>query len=173
MSPQSVKAFALLRSAVIATGFFALQAWYLPHWFGVPVDREAPRREPARLLGALPALAGAALMLACVWRFGAQGEGTPAPFDPPRRLVVRGPYRYVRNPMYWGMGLFLLGEAALFADASVRLVLYGAALVTAVNLFLRLYEEPSLRRRFGEDYARYCSEVGRWIPRRPRAGGPR
>ncbi len=173
MQPHLIKGFALLRSAAIATVFIALQAWYLPHWFGVSGNRDAPRQAPPRLLGAIPLLAGAALMLACVWRFGSQGEGTPAPFDPPRRLVVAGPYRYVRNPMYWGMALFLVGEAALFADASVRLVLYGAALVSGVNLFLRLYEEPSLRRRFGDDYARYCSNVGRWLPRRPRTGGSR
>lgn len=173
MQPHLIKGFALLRSAAIATVFIALQAWYLPHWFGVPGNRDAPRHAPPRLLGAVPLLAGAALMLACVWRFGSQGEGTPAPFDPPRRLVVAGPYRYVRNPMYWGMGLFLLGEAVLFAEASVRAVVYGAALVAVVNLFVLLYEEPALRRGFGDEYKRYCAAVPRWLPRRPQAGGLR
>ena len=157
----------------MASLFVALQVWFLPRWFGIPADRNAPWRQPLRLAGLLPMALGAAVMLACVWRFGAQGEGTPAPWDPPRRLVIRGPYRWVRNPMYWGMGMFLLGEAALFAEASVRLLVYGAALVLIVNLFVRLYEEPTLRRTFAAEYESYCAAVPRWFPRLGKAGGTR
>jgi protein-S-isoprenylcysteine O-methyltransferase Ste14 len=170
MSSAVVKTFALLRTAVVAALFIALQVWYLPRWFRISGDRNAPWQTPLRWMGLIPVAAGVALMLACVWRFGVKGEGTPAPFDPPRRLVIQGPYRYVRNPMYWGMGFFLVGEAVLFADPALRLVFYGAALVIVVNLFVHLYEEPTLRRSFGADYGRYCAEVPRWFPRWRKGG---
>lgn len=174
MRAAAVKAFALLRTALVAAVFVALQVWFFPRWFGIPGDRNAPWRQPLRLAGLLPMALGGAVMLACIWRFGAQGEGTPAPFDPPRRLVIHGPYRRVRNPMYWGMAFFLLGEAILFAAASVRLLVYAAALVLIVNLFVRLYEEPTLRQTFGTEYESYCAEVPRWFPRRrPTAGAVR
>ena len=173
MSSSPVKAFALLRTAAVAAVFIALQVWYLPRWFGIRGDRNAPWQASFRWLGLVPVVAGAALMLACVWRFGAQGEGTPAPFDPPRRLVVQGPYRHVRNPMYWGMGLFLAGEAVLFAEPSWSLLVYGAALVLIVNLFVRLYEEPTLCRTFAAEYESYCAAVPRWFPRLRKAGATR
>lgn len=158
---------------MVAALFVALQVWFLPHWFAIPGDRYAPWRQPLRLAGLLPMVLGAALMLACVWRFGAQGEGTPAPFDPPRRLVIHGPYRWVRNPMYWGMGLFLIGEAVLFAGNSMRLLVYAVALVFIVNLFVHLYEEPTLRQTFGAQYESYCAAVPRWFPRLRKPGAPR
>lgn len=145
--------------------FIALQVWFLPRWFGIPADRTAPWRQPLRFTGLAPMAVGAVLMLSCVWRFGARGEGTPAPFDPPRRLVIQGPYRAVRNPMYWGMGLFLAGEAMLFALPSLGLLVFAAVLIVIVNLFVHLYEEPTLRRTFGAEYEDYCARVPRWLPR--------
>jgi protein-S-isoprenylcysteine O-methyltransferase Ste14 len=161
--------FSLLRSLLVAALFIWLQMWLLPRWVGIRGDWHAPQAEPLRWLGLLPLVCGSILMLTCVWRFGTTGQGTPAPFDPPRKFVAVGPYRYVRNPMYLGMALALIGEAILFADRAslVRIVVYGLALVVIVVLFVLLYEEPSLRRRFGFEYEAYCRKVPRWFPAKP------
>jgi len=92
------------------------------------------------------------------------GRGTPAPFDPPRRLVVVGPYRLVRNPMYIGASLALAG-AALFYE-SWALLGYCTVFALVMHLFVVVYEEPTLRTTFGGDYVRYCERVRRWWPRR-------
>jgi protein-S-isoprenylcysteine O-methyltransferase Ste14 len=95
--------------------------------------------------------------------FVSVGRGTLAPWDPTTRLVVRGPYRYVRNPMISGVLFVLLGEAALFGSLALG-IWFG--LVLAVNaVYMPLVEEPSLQRRFGEEYERYRAHVPRWIPR--------
>ena len=112
----------------------------------------------AMILGA----AGAALALWCIGTFALVGKGTPAPFDPPRRLVVRGPYRMVRNPMYLGAGL-ALASAALFYQ-SAPIAAYAALFWLATHLFVVAYEEPTLRRTFGAEYEEYCRRVRRWWP---------
>ncbi len=117
----------------------------------------------AQVGGVLVGGAGAALALWCVLTFAVVGRGTPAPFDPPRRLVVRGPYRLVRNPMYIGAG-FALGGAALFYR-SLPLLGYTALFFLITHLFVIWYEEPTLRRLFGADYEAYCGQVRRWWPR--------
>ena len=106
--------------------------------------------------------AGAAIGLLCVFNFALIGRGTPAPFAPPRRLVTRGPYRFVRNPMYMGVGVFFAG-AAVFYQSNVLLA-YVVLFVTASHFFVVLYEEPTLRRTFGSEYSKYCSRVARWWP---------
>ncbi|HLY41376.1 MAG TPA: isoprenylcysteine carboxylmethyltransferase family protein [Terracidiphilus sp.] len=85
-----------------------------------------------------------------------------APFDPPRRLVIRGPYRFVRNPMYMGAGLVLAGAALFYG--SLGLLAYGAIFLAAAHCVVVFYEEPVLTRSFGPDYAAYCVKVRRWIP---------
>jgi protein-S-isoprenylcysteine O-methyltransferase Ste14 len=107
-------------------------------------------------------LIGTAIYFWCAWDFTFAGRGTPAPIDPPKELVVRGLYRYVRNPMYVGILSILLGEALLFA--SWRLFEYTAVVFIFFFLFVTLYEEPILRQKFGESYRRYCESVPRWIP---------
>jgi protein-S-isoprenylcysteine O-methyltransferase Ste14 len=97
--------------------------------------------------------------------FAWAGLGTPAPFDPPRRFVVSGFYRWVRNPMYLGMGLFLAGEALLLPAIRREMFILVAVLGGAVSLFIYFYEEPHLRRTFGARYEQYCANVRRWIPR--------
>jgi protein-S-isoprenylcysteine O-methyltransferase Ste14 len=119
------------------------------------------------LPGALCILLGASIYCWCAWDFTFAGHGTPAPIDAPKELVVRGLYRFVRNPMYIGIGLLLIGEALLFQ--STRLGWYAAAVLLAFHLFILLYEEPTLRRKFGASYQDYCSRVPRWIPRRESA----
>ena len=91
--------------------------------------------------------------------------GTPAPFDPPRRLVISGLYRWVRNPMYLGMGVVLLGEAVTFARLTITMLVMAAIGWCATSLFIVGFEEPVLRAKFGEDYTEYCRHVRRWIPR--------
>jgi protein-S-isoprenylcysteine O-methyltransferase Ste14 len=117
---------------------------------------------PWRLVGLLPLLLGVATYLWSAGSFALVGKGTPAPIDPPKELVVRGPYRYVRNPMYLGVVLVLVGEALVLA--SPILLRYAALILLACHLFVVYYEEPNLQRRFGESYAHYCRSVSRWLP---------
>ena len=125
-------------------------------------------------LGALPIVVGIAsialgvlLIVRTVTLFSTVGRGTLAPWDPTARLVVRGPYRRVRNPMISGVLFVLLGEAALLGSGPL-LIWFGC--VFAVNaIYLPLVEEPGLHRRFGADYDAYGAQVRRWLPRlRPR-----
>lgn len=125
----------------------------------------------SQYLALLPMGLGAAIYLRCVWDFAVIGHGTPAPIDPPRELVVRGLYRYVRNPMYLGVLMILLGEAVFFE--SRPLLQYAAGFLVVVHLFVVLLEEPILRRKFGEPYQRYCRLVRRWWPGRGYREGQR
>ena len=111
----------------------------------------------------MPIVFGACVYFWCAWDFATHGRGSPAPVAPPKQLVARGLYRHVRNPMYVGVAAILLGEALLFA--SLALLWYAVAIVFGFNLFVLLYEEPTLRRKFGDAYERYCRAVPRWIPR--------
>lgn len=121
-------------------------------------------------LAIVPIVIGVSTYLRCLWDFAAIGRGTPAPIDAPKVLVVRGLYRYVRNPMYVGVLMILLGEGMLFQ--SRVLLLYALGFLIVVHLFVVLYEEPTLRRKFGEPYERYCKSVRRWWPgARYRAAG--
>jgi len=117
----------------------------------------------AQFLSIIPLMAGATVYFWCLWDFATFGRATPAPIDAPKRLVVRGLYHYVRNPMYVGALLVILGWSLYFASA--RLLLYASSVGVAFHLFVVLYEEPTLRKTFGADYERYASATGRWLPR--------
>jgi protein-S-isoprenylcysteine O-methyltransferase Ste14 len=106
---------------------------------------------------------GLALIVRTVALFASEGRGTLAPWDPTSRLVVRGPYRRVRNPMISGVLFVLLGEAAAFG--SVAVLLWFAAVFGLNAVYIPLVEEPGLVRRFGADYERYRRHVPRWLPR--------
>ena len=116
-----------------------------------------------RLVGLLPIIAGVLLYIWCAWDFTFTGKGTPAPFDPPKELVMKGPYRYVRNPMYIFVGLALAGEAIIFK--SMRVLIFAVAALAFSHVWVLVYEEPTLRRKFGEAYKDYCRRVSRWLPR--------
>ena len=103
---------------------------------------------------------GASVLLRCVWDFFAAGRGTLAPFDPPRQLVVRGLYRFTRNPMYNGVLSVLVGEAWLFHSA--WLWKYAAVVFVLFNLMVIVYEEPTLESQFGESFRAYKRAVPRW-----------
>jgi protein-S-isoprenylcysteine O-methyltransferase Ste14 len=118
---------------------------------------------PARWVGIVPIAMGAGAISVCFVEFIRRGRGTPAPYDPPRELVVAGLYRYVRNPQYVGVLLVTAGEAVL-TGAGILLV-YAAVLAIGYHVFVRYYEEPTLRRVFGEAYGRYCEAVPRWWPK--------
>ena len=121
-----------------------------------------------RVAAVLLLVSGAAIYAWCVWDFASFGRGTPAPIDAPKRLVIRGLYRYVRNPMYLGVLTVVLGWAVLFGEAI--LLVYAASVWTGFHLFILFYEERHLRREFGGEYDAYCARVGRWLPRlRPNA----
>jgi protein-S-isoprenylcysteine O-methyltransferase Ste14 len=107
---------------------------------------------------------GFAVYARCVWDFAARGRGIPAPIDHPKQLVVTGLYRYVRNPMYVGVLLVMLGEALFFR--SLPLLEYTLLWLAIVHTVILVYEEPNLRRKFGSSYDDYAAEVGRWIPGR-------
>ncbi len=96
-------------------------------------------------------------------RFVREGRGTPAPGADPERLVIGGPFRYVRNPGYVGVLGLIVGQSLLFASVSV--VAHAAIMALAFHLFVVLYEEPHLRRKFGTEYEEYQRRVPRWLPR--------
>ena len=116
-------------------------------------------------LGLIPLLIGASLYLICAWDFTFTGRGTPAAYDPPKELVTVGLYRWVRNPMYVGIILLLVGQGLLYGSGVVLLLAGGFWLV--VHLFITLYEEPHLSRKFGDSYQEFLRAVPRWLPRRP------
>ena len=116
-----------------------------------------------RFLGLVPIVIGVLIYLWCAWDFTFAGKGTPAPIDPPKELVARGLYRYVRNPMYVGMVSILIGETLLFQ--SFALLAYAGTVLLVFHLFVVLYEEPALTRKFGDSYRQFREAVPRWIPR--------
>jgi len=139
---------------------------YLPLWIAAASGRTLAGPWTARqALGWVPIALGAGIYLWCMWDFATFGRGTPAPIDAPKRLVVRGPYRYVRNPMYVGVLTVITGWCVFFGFDVLGL--YLVAVASGCHLFVLLYEEPTLRRLFGDDYASYCRSVRRWLPRRP------
>jgi len=108
---------------------------------------------------------GFAVALRCVWDFGRTGHGTPAPIAPPQRLVVAGFYRYVRNPMYVGFYAGWAGLWVIFGRANLAAIVVACFVMVVVDLFVRFYEEPTLRKMFGAEYEEYCRNVRRWLPR--------
>lgn len=157
--------FVLARAVTYAALFIGFVLVFLPaRILSSAGIIQPPAIGPPQVAGIVLGAAGAALALTCIFTFAVIGRGTPAPFDPPRRLVVRGPYRRIRNPMYAGAGLALAGAAAFYQSAA--LLGYAAAFLLLLHMFVVLYEEPTLRRTFGNEYEAYCRQAGRWWPAR-------
>jgi protein-S-isoprenylcysteine O-methyltransferase Ste14 len=159
------RVIALLGSVVffvLAPGFVAglvpywLSRWQLgPPFFGLNIFRFA---------GAALVALGGIVLLESFGRFAIQGLGTPAPVLPPKHLVVKGLYRFVRNPMYVAVLATIAGQALLFGN--LRLLVYCGIVWILFHLFVTGYEEPKLRKTFGREYETYCANVPRWLPRR-------
>lgn len=111
--------------------------------------------------GAVLMIVGASVLLRCVLRFATEGKGTISPIDPTKKLIIKGLYKYSRNPMYVGMMILLAGEAIFWR--SLALTIYTGVIFIAFNLFIILHEEPRLRRVFGAEYEAYFQNVRRWL----------
>lgn len=153
--------FILTRALAYAALFIWLWFVLVPGWLGLGASGPEGTG-PLQYAGILVGGTGLGLVLWCVWNFALKGKGTPALFDPPRALVATGPYRHVRNPMYIGGATLMLGSAIYFQ--SWVLAAYAAAFFALTAALVLLYEEPHLRRVFGESYAEYCRRTPRWIP---------
>jgi|SRR3954463_4914544 len=154
----------LLRTITYASLFIALVLVYLPARVA-SLGREqltAPA-SVSQMIGAGLSACGAVLAAWCIATFFTKGRGTPFPSDPPRRLVITGPYHFVRNPMYLGAFISLSGAALWFH--SWPLFAYAIVFVTATHVFVVLYEEPTLGRSFGDAYFAYRGRTGRWLPK--------
>ncbi len=156
--------FIALRSATFTAGFILLWGWValrLHRRYDDTVGFALP--EWTRTLGLVLLVAGGAVALACITTFAARGEGTPAPFDPPRKFVAVGPYKFVRNPMYLGGWILLIGFGLY--KRSPAILVFALPWLLFAHLFVILYEEPHLRATFGAPYDIYCRSVHRWLPR--------
>jgi protein-S-isoprenylcysteine O-methyltransferase Ste14 len=164
-SPSVPLAVRSLLWAVLLPG---VVAGYVP-WRFFGVGRKSAAPGPVQVLGVLCVAVGVALLTVCIVEFARQGRGTLSPADPPRHLVVRGLYKYVRNPMYLSVSVIVVGEA--FWAGSRALAAYWAVWFACVHTFVVAYEEPYLRDRFGPSYHAYTRRVRRWIPALPRVAG--
>lgn len=156
------RAFAALRALVYMSGFIALWGWL------AVLARNAGRAWPVVLpsglapVGVLLIVVGGLIVVACGATFVMAGRGTPAPFDAPRELVPVGPYRFVRNPMYIGATVVLLGYGLIERSPAVLALAFCGWLLA--HLLVIFSEEPGLEERFGESYRSYKRSVHRWIP---------
>lgn len=112
-------------------------------------------------IGAGLMVIGVVIAGSCILRFATEGKGTLSPLDPTKKLVIRGLYKYSRNPMYVGVMLILSGETLFYW--SPALAIYSVVVFIGFNLFIILHEEPRCRRDFGNEYAEYCQNVRRWL----------
>ena len=144
-------------------------AFWLPQWiFDSARLRPSTPWSALQYAALLPLVVGAGIYVRCVWEFVTRGRGIPAPVDHPKELVVTGLYRYVRNPMYLGVLLFLIGLSMLYQYRDF--LLYTLVWLAFVHITVLVYEEPNLRRKFGSSYERYTLAVGRWVPGRKYSG---
>jgi protein-S-isoprenylcysteine O-methyltransferase Ste14 len=158
------RAFALLGTALflfVAPGTVAgYIPWLIGRWH---FDPSLLRLTAFRVMGGLLIAAGIVILLETFLRFALQGIGTPAPIFPTKHLVVAGSYRYVRNPMYFAVVSLILGQGLIFGD--IRTLVYGLCVWSLTHLFVVIYEEPTLRKSFPENYPVFIAHVPRWIPR--------
>jgi len=134
--------------------------WWMSRW---RVSNSLPGFMALRAMGALLMAVGFVLLMETFVRFAIQGIGTPAPVYPTKHLVVKGSYRHVRNPMYVAVVSLILGQGMVLGN--VQVFVYGLCAWAAMHLFVLLYEEPTLRRTFAQEYEDFCTHVPRWIPR--------
>ncbi len=154
--------FLFLAPGVVA----GLIPWWLTGWrANDPVSFWLP----LRVAGVVLAAVGVGVLLHAFLRFVTEGIGTPAPVAPTERLVVGGLYRYVRNPMYLAVLAAIVGQMLILGQ--FELLAYAAVIAAAFAAFVHWYEEPTLKRRFGDDYEAYRQTVPAWVPRLRRGPG--
>jgi protein-S-isoprenylcysteine O-methyltransferase Ste14 len=156
--------FIALRAILFGTGFILLWGWValsLHHRYDANLGFSLAAWTP--VLGIALMAVGGTLAFACIATFITRGEGTPAPFDPPRKFVAAGPYKFVRNPMY-SCGFIVLLGFGLY-EQSPAILLFTLPWILLAHLFVIVYEEPHLHATFGTPYDTYCRLVHRWLPR--------
>ncbi|MFX0203846.1 MAG: methyltransferase family protein [Candidatus Hodarchaeota archaeon] len=151
-------------SIIITVFFVGLFCYFIPRWI-LDWDFLLFPLEIGvfRFIGLVPIILGVVTMIGFIWGWILSGTGTPLQFDTPKELIVRGSYRFVRNPMYVGYCLIMIGEVLLFKSSV--LVLYFLVLFLFLHMFVVFVEEPMLKLKFGESYEQYCKSVPRWVPR--------
>ena len=157
---------ATIGTIVFGVTFMATTLVYIPYTLSGWKSNPPFLGEISRMAGVGLIVLGGIGILAFLVQFVREGHGTPAPFMPPKRLVVRGPFRYVRNPAYVCAVSLVAGQALYLGKLGV--LFYAAFLALAFHLFVVFFEEPTLHARFGAEYEEYCRRVPRWIPRLPR-----
>lgn len=160
MQGNAVKWFALVRTLIASTLFMGLFTWFVPLRLVEP-HAFITTTSALKYLGFALIAVGLSVGATSALSFPIKGEGTPAPFDPPRKLVTATVYRHSRNPMYLGLFVIMLGEVVLFKSWRIAALLAGYAAI--INLAVLFYEEPALRKKFGPAYEEYCASVRRWI----------
>lgn len=160
--PMPTRLFAVIRSIAISILFVSIWTWFMPRWIAA---EKGVTLKPGTGWPVVLIVLGGIIMLRCVLDFGWRGRGTPFPLDAPRQFVATGFYRWVRNPMYVGMAITLIGEALLLPPITKEMLVMLAILAVLVSLLVIFYEEPHLQELFGEDYELYRRNVPRWIPR--------
>jgi protein-S-isoprenylcysteine O-methyltransferase Ste14 len=154
----------LLAIAILpGTVLVLVPVWIAQRYAVTPALGESPGQVALQLVGLVLLAVGLLLFLASLRRFAAEGKGTLAPWDPPRELVLRGPYRFVRNPMISGVIFLLFGEALTLL--SLPHAVWAATFLMLNLIYIPLMEEPQLERRFGESYREYRRHVRRFLPR--------
>jgi len=161
---RKARVYAMLGTAIflfVAPGTIAgLVPWWIGRW---SVHPSFFGFAALRWIGGLLMATGLVILLEAFLRFALKGIGTPAPVFPTKHLVVTGSYRFVRNPMYVAVLSLILGHALLFGD--VEVLVYGLCVWLLFHIFVLVYEEPTLRKSFPDEYANFCAHVPRWIPR--------
>jgi protein-S-isoprenylcysteine O-methyltransferase Ste14 len=159
MTPTAKAWVGTILFLIVAPGVIAgLIPWLITQWqnayWGGPVPL---------IFGMLLIALGVGFVLSAFVRFVTEGRGTPAPIAPTEHLVIGGIYRYVRNPMYLAVAAIILGQALLFGSS--WLLLYAVIFMGVVLAFVKLYEEPTLLKRYGDEYEQYRQNVRAWMPR--------
>lgn len=149
--------FFLLAPGIVA----GVLPWWITRW---QMRGEAAAWLPLRVIGLALLAVSVPVLVRAFWQFAVEGLGTPAPVAPTERLVVKGLYRYVRNPMYLAVLGAIVGQALLLGQPG--LLVYALVILTAFVSFVRGYEEPTLARQFGAEYDAYRKAVPAWLPRR-------
>lgn len=155
--------FVAFRTLCYMTAFILFFGWLA---FRVqPWDEilKIPLAPWTRIVGVVAGALGGLIVSACAMVFVARGQGTPAIFDPPRNFVVTGPYKFVRNPMYIGGSILLIGFG-LYRQ-SLAILLYSVVICLLFHLYVVVIEEPGLESRFGQSYFAYKQSVNRWLPK--------